>query len=123
MSFQGKVAKKIGIETDGTDVTVANDLAITTDLSVGGDVAVTGSLAVTELITITGVTTSGVTALIKNGSGMILLATGTTVPTDGGAGYAKGCLFIDTDVATGTTGLYVNVGTTAACNFDAVSDA
>jgi len=84
---------------------------------------VAGNLAVGGTLTITGSTASGVTALIKDGAGMILLATGTTVPTDAGAGYAKGCLFIDTDVAAGTTGLYVNVGTTAACNFDAVTDA
>lgn len=66
---------------------------------------------------------SGVTANLLDAAGNILHCTGTTVPTDGGAGFAKGCLFIDTDVAAGTTGLYVNVGTTAACNFDAVSDA
>jgi len=60
--------------------------------------------------------------LIRDGSRNILWATGTTVPGDV-AGYAKGCLFIDTDVADGTTGLYVNVGTTASADFDAVSDA
>jgi hypothetical protein len=66
---------------------------------------------------------SGVTVLFNDASGFALLATGTTVPTDNDAGFAKGCLFIDTDVAAGTTGLYVNVGTTAACNFDAITDA
>lgn len=53
----------------------------------------------------------------------IFWATGTDVPADTTSGYAKGCLFIDTDVAAGTTGLYVNVGTTTSANFDAVSDA
>jgi hypothetical protein len=66
---------------------------------------------------------SGVTAYMIDGNGYVMYATGTTVPSDAGAGYAKGCLFVDTDVAGGTTGLYVNVGTTASCNFDAVSDA
>lgn len=66
---------------------------------------------------------SGVTANLLDANGDILHCTGTTVPTDAGAGFAKGCLFIDTDVAAGTTGLYVNVGTNAACNFDAVTDA
>jgi hypothetical protein len=46
--------------------------------------------------------------LIKDSAGKILLATGTTVPTDGGAGFAKGCIFIDTDVGAGTTGQYIN---------------
>jgi hypothetical protein len=66
---------------------------------------------------------TGVTNLLKDGSGNVLLATGATVPSDAVSGYAKGCLFIDTDVAAGTTGLYVNVGTTTSANFDAVSDA
>ena len=123
MSFQGKVARKIGLSTDGLDLTTRDDLTITGDLAVGDDATITGALTVGEAITITGVTASGVTTLIKDASGNALLATGTTVPSDAGAGYAKGCLFIDTDVAAGTTGLYVNVGTAAACNFDAVSDA
>lgn len=65
----------------------------------------------------------GVKVLIKDGDGNALLATGTGVPADTGAGYAKGCLFIDTDVATGTSGLYVNVGTTASCVFKLVTNA
>jgi hypothetical protein len=56
--------------------------------------------------------------LLKDASGMILLATGTTVPTDAGAGFAKGCIFIDTDVGAGTSGTYVNIGSITACNFD-----
>lgn len=66
---------------------------------------------------------TGVTCLFKDGSGKALLATGTTVPSDTATLYAKGCLFIDTDVATGTTGLYVNVGTASSCVFKAVSNA
>ena len=66
---------------------------------------------------------TGVTCLIKDGSGKALLATGTTVPADNGTLYAKGCLFIDTDVAAGTTGLYCNKGTVAACAFTAVTQA
>ena len=66
---------------------------------------------------------SGVTALLKDRQGKVLLATGTTVPADGGSRYAKGCLFIDTDVATGTTGLYCNKGTSSACQFTAVTQA
>lgn len=85
-----------------------------------------GKLFNTKLpaLTIDGTTVAtGVTALLKDGSGKVLLATGTTVPSNGGTKYAKGCLFIDTDVATGTTGLYCNKGTSAACVFTAVTQA
>ena len=66
---------------------------------------------------------AAINVLVRDGSGYILWATGTGVPADATKGYAKGCLFIDTDVVAATTGLYVNVGTTAECDFDAVSDA
>jgi hypothetical protein len=49
--------------------------------------------------------------------GKVLLASGTTVPTATSAGFAKGCIFLDTDVATGTSGRYENIGTTASCSF------
>lgn len=39
-------------------------------------------------------------------------AMGTTKPSDGALGYAPHCVFAASD------GLYVNVGTAAACNFD-----
>jgi hypothetical protein len=65
---------------------------------------------------------SGVTTLLQNTDGYVLWATGTTVPGDV-AGYAKGCLFIDTNVATGTTGLNCNKGTSASCVFTAVTQA
>lgn len=66
---------------------------------------------------------SGVTVNLKDANGDILHAQGTTVPTDETTGYAKGCLFIDTDVATGTSGLYVNVGTNTSCVFKLVTNA
>lgn len=68
-------------------------------------------------------TSANIKVLIYDSSRHILHATGIDVPADATAGYAKGCLFIATDVAAGTSGLYVNVGTTAECNFDLVSDA
>ena len=68
-------------------------------------------------------TTGNILVIEYDGDHNIRRAEGTDVPADDTSGYAKGCLFIDTDVAAGTTGLYVNVGTTSACNFDAVSDA
>lgn len=45
-------------------------------------------------------------------------ARGSTVPTDGTAGYAAGCVFIDTDSGIGTT-LYVNEGSRTSCDFNA----
>lgn len=66
---------------------------------------------------------TGVTALLKDGNGKVLLATGTTVPSNGATKYAKGCLFIDTDVSTGTTGLYCNKGTASSAAFTAVTQA
>ncbi len=62
-----------------------------------------------------------INVLIRDGDGDILLATGTGVPSDTTSGYAKGCLFIDTDVATGTTGLNCNKGTKDSCVFTAVT--
>jgi hypothetical protein len=53
-------------------------------------------------------------------SNNVLKATGLTKPTDGTSGYAKGCTFIDTDVVTGTTGVYTNDGTTTSCAFKAL---
>lgn len=64
-----------------------------------------------------------VKTLLSDSNGDILLATGTSVPTDSSSGYAKGCLFIDTDVATGTTGLYCNKGTNTSSQFTAVTQA
>lgn len=61
--------------------------------------------------------------LVRDPAGNIINEVGTTVPTDATAGYAKGAFFIDSDVAGGTSGLYVNVGTTASCNFDLITDA
>ncbi len=52
--------------------------------------------------------------------GDILLAVGTETIGDGATGYAKGCLYIDTNVATGSSGLYENVGTNTSCNFDVI---
>lgn len=53
----------------------------------------------------------------------ILKEQGTTVPSDTTTGYAKGAEFIDTDVTTGTSGLYVNVGTRTSCVFKLVTNA
>jgi len=53
-------------------------------------------------------------------NGKVLFCTGTATITDAGSGYAKGCLYIKTDVVAGTSGIYENVGTTTSCNFDQI---
>jgi hypothetical protein len=49
----------------------------------------------------------------------ILQAAGATVPTDGTAGYAPGCIFHHIDGSSGDA-VYVNDGTAASCDFNAV---
>lgn len=61
--------------------------------------------------------------LLRDGSGYIVLQQGTTVPADTTAGYAKGALFFDTNVATGTGGVYANKGTSASSVFSLVTQA
>lgn len=63
-------------------------------------------------------TTNGV--VLADNLGYALFAYGTSVPADGTAGYQKGCLYLDTDAAAGSI-LYCNEGTSASCDFDAVS--
>jgi hypothetical protein len=50
----------------------------------------------------------------------IVIASGSTVPTTGTAGYAPGCLFIKDNGATEATVWYYNSGTLASCTFTAV---
>lgn len=62
---------------------------------------------------------NGITVNVKmrDEVGDVLICTGTTKPTNGSSGYAKGCIFIDTNVETGTTGFYTNDGTNTSCSF------
>lgn len=46
-----------------------------------------------------------------------LIAMGATVPSDAATGYAKGCLFIDTDGSAGSV-LYVNEGSNTSADFN-----
>jgi hypothetical protein len=64
--------------------------------------------------------TTAVTVIEKDGSGNVLRATGTTVPTNTEAGFSKGSIFIKTDAGAGVEGIYRNVGTTASCTFEAL---
>ena len=82
-----------------------------------------GGTTLSQGATLAATAVSGITHLLKDAAGKTLLATGATLPADTGALYAKGCLFIDTDVASGTSGLYTNVGTSTSCVFKLVSNA
>jgi hypothetical protein len=64
-----------------------------------------------------------VTTLMRDPDGNVLFAVGTTVPTDATSGFAKGCLFIDTDVADGTGALYLNKGVSTSAAFTLVTQA
>jgi hypothetical protein len=59
----------------------------------------------------------GVPDVLKSG---LLVASGDTVPTAGTNGYQTGCIFQHTDGGAGTA-LYINEGTSAACDFQAVA--
>lgn len=62
---------------------------------------------------------NGVTVQVLqyDGDGNILLCTGTTVPAADSEGFSKGGLFIKTDAADGTKGLYENEGTSSLSDF------
>jgi len=64
-----------------------------------------------------GASLTSVTVIELDGSGMITNAKGSTVPTNGDAGYAVGCRFVDTDSGASAT-FYINEGTTASCDFN-----
>ena len=61
-----------------------------------------------------------ITIYSQDENGDVLLAVGTATISDAASGYAKGCLYIDTNVGAGTTGIYENVGTSTSCNFDTI---
>ncbi len=57
-------------------------------------------------------------ALLFDSSGDVLWGKGATVPTDSSAGFAVGCLFVDTTGGANAT-LYVNEGSATSCDFNA----
>lgn len=63
---------------------------------------------------------SAVGTLIEVPGEGIYFAKGTTKPTDGATGYAKGCIFIDTDASAGSV-IFCNEGTVTSADFDAIS--
>ncbi len=64
-----------------------------------------------------------ITTLMRDPSGNILMAQGTTTPTAGSSGYAVGAEFVLTTGATSTvyTTRSVNVGSTTSCLFKALA--
>lgn len=62
--------------------------------------------------------TTAVTVLMRNPAGFVMFAQGTTPPGTE-AGFAKGCIFIDTDASTDLIMLF-NQGTTAASDFQPI---
>ena len=57
--------------------------------------------------------------IAEDGSNRPQIFTGATVPSDGTAGYARGCLFLrNSENGVGST-LYVNEGSEIACDFNA----
>ena len=72
--------------------------------------------AVGALVTIN---SQSVRVLHRDPSGDVLMATGAFAVTDGGAGYAKGCIFIRTNGSTATT-LYINEGSNSSSDFNAM---
>lgn len=66
-------------------------------------------------------TTADILVYQRDQADNIIFASGIDVPVDTTSGYAKGCIFIDRDVATGISGVYENVGTATSCNFDSLT--
>jgi hypothetical protein len=67
--------------------------------------------------------TGSITVYLRDENGDILFASGTTLPSNSTTGYAKGCVFIDTDVAGGTGSFNLNKGTKTSCTFSLVTQA
>lgn len=53
----------------------------------------------------------------------VTLCSGTTVPTNASADFAKGCIFIKTDAGTGDAAIYQNLGSTTSCLFMPITPA
>jgi hypothetical protein len=82
-----------------------------------------GQIRITGVDTYFGTTSATITVkvLMLDAVGDVLMCTGTAAgPTDDLAGFAKGCIYIDTDPTDGTSGSYVNIGTNLLCEFNLI---
>lgn len=61
--------------------------------------------------------TPSVREILVDKDGKTMFATGVTVPTDGDAGYAKGCIFVDTDASANAV-FFVNEGSATSADFN-----
>lgn len=64
-----------------------------------------------------------VVGLVADPSGNLLLCTGAAAVTDGGSGYAKGCMFILTSATAGSACVYLNKGSATSSQFTLVTQA
>ncbi len=105
------------------DSTALGGLNVYGSIQVGGNEVVDATGSFTRPGVSTGINSQTVLVYDRDENDDVLYASGTATLNDGAAGYAKGCLYIDTNVGAGTSGLYENVGTTTACNFDLIGSA
>ena len=63
-----------------------------------------------------------ITVNLEDSNEDVLHCSGLTVPTADSVGFAKGCLFIKTDAADGTKGLYENAGTNLLSDFNLIGE-
>lgn len=64
--------------------------------------------------------TPSIVVLQRDPAGKVMRAQGASVPTDGDAGYAIGCIFTKTGNGVGTT-LYMNEGSATSADFNAIT--
>jgi len=69
------------------------------------------------------INSQAITVYLADNNGDILLCSGIVTITDGSTGYAKGGIYLKTDVTTGTGGTYLNKGTNTASAFTLATQA
>lgn len=62
-----------------------------------------------------------VTSLLEDGNNHMILCSGTSVPSAVDY-FAKGCIFIKTDAASGSKALYENTATASSCTFNLLGE-
>lgn len=68
------------------------------------------------------VDSTAVSVLAKDTDGNVTRAEGETVPSDAETGYAKGCMFVDTNAGTGSV-FWINEGDETSADFNVAADA
>ena len=83
----------------------------------------TVNTAIQETGAVETINSQSITGILADGNGDLVICSGTVTITDGGTGFAKGCMYLKTNVATGTGGTYFNKGTNTACAFTLATQA